>query len=186
MDPRTRARCRRATVAVALSLLFHADSVASAAYRVYAANLHVHSNISGLMRGEADHVTARTPQETVRRSNARELDVIGLSDHDGAIEASDWSFLAWLQDETQRQTGEYAACLRGFEWTYCGVSLDTSTYDHINIFASAALTSADSHLPIDLALQKLHSWLLSRAAERPVAQFNHVWMGTRFQDFSGL
>lgn len=169
-------------------------AVSSHAYAPYAANFHVHTDISRSIPipfvSWGDNWTALSPLETVERQHCVGLDVIGLSDHDTLdhpIIDSDWSYLLWLSDESQRSPNPYACTLRGFEWTYCGVGGQSSTYDHINVFETSSLSHADSSRPIDDEIVSLYSFLKNASTTdggAPIAQFNHIWMGTQFNVFS--
>lgn len=159
---------------------------AYAQYNVYSANLHVHTNAS-----DSDHYLARTPLGTVDKSKAVGLDAIGLSDHAGAIDSSEWSYQSWVSDETTRYPSSYVVGIRGFEWTYCGIALNTATYDHINIFGTSQYWEANSSNPLVSELSSTYQRLASAyVSDRvfdgrpPVAQFNHIWMGTHFNNFA--
>jgi len=155
-------------------------------------NLHIHTNISG------GSVTWQ-PIDTLKKVNAVGLDVIGLSDHSEAI-VDDWSYLEWLSSETLKDPNTYVIGLRGFEWTYCddknllGASLEKPefghTYDHINIFGTREKWAPNNGLPVQQELSTCYEKLAAARQDRvfdncpPVAQFNHIWTGTHFNNFA--
>ncbi len=162
-----------------------------AQYNLYTANLHIHTQVSnqlrtydgfdslrGLVDG-FDHVLTQTPSDTLSRA-VNHLDVIGLSDHGGAITANEWQQLA---DATDGNTSIIA--LRGFEWT--GAS-------HLNVFGTSSYTDTgyfgDGAPPsITASIPTLYSWLKSAGMKagygsEPVVQFNHLNYGNQFNGYS--
>ena len=179
MDPRAGHRCRYAA-AMVVSLIVHGCLGVHADYALYAANLHVHTSLSG-----SDHSFARPPLATVEISNAQQLDVVGLSDHDGAIDATGWDGLRDVAATAEANPDKHVTCVRGLEWTYGELAHYSMKYDHANIFGTANLAHAPKYTNAGAGLQALHTWLLAQGEPRPIVQFNHVWLGTRFLDFSG-
>jgi len=159
-------------------------------YRLYRANLHVHTKLSTrpsevpvwryfdsweelkeqMLR--RDHFPADNPVTTCELGKQIGLDCVGLSDHGLALTDTEWIELGTCARETTR--GDFVT-LRGFEWTGPG--------GHINIFGSESFTSAH---PQEVGgtpsgdrrtsnLDELCSWVRERSSrgDRIVCQVNH-------------
>ncbi|MBI2842100.1 MAG: right-handed parallel beta-helix repeat-containing protein [Armatimonadetes bacterium] len=174
------------------ALLVGTSESARAQYDIYRANLHVHILFSceavPYEPASWDHCFSQVPSDAMTSASAEGLDVIGFSDHGGAIDSSEWTALGYTADAHQNPPGPVA--LRGFEWTLSG----GTTSDHVNVFGTASYTDTQafgSGTPptYSTTLPALYSWLKSASTapgygDRPLAQFNHIFWGTHLSNFA--
>ncbi|MBI2841768.1 MAG: right-handed parallel beta-helix repeat-containing protein [Armatimonadetes bacterium] len=186
-------KCVIATVVCVAVLVLAVLGPARAQYDIYRANLHVHTLFSceavPYEPASWDHCFSQVPSDAMTSASAEGLDVIGFSDHGGAIDSSEWTALGYTADTYQNPPAPIA--IRGFEWTLSG----GTTSDHINVFGTASYTDTQAFVsgtpptPYTDTLPELYAWLKSAAMApgyggKPVAQFNHIFWGTHLSNFA--
>ncbi|MHB9038798.1 MAG: hypothetical protein ACYC64_19300 [Armatimonadota bacterium] len=144
---------------------------AFAQYQVYKANLHVHTNVSYEPSESPDHAACSNPSSTISDAASHGLNVIGLSDHGGAIDSGEWSTLHNVADA---HTGGNPVVLRGFEWTLNGAE----NSDHINVFGTTSYTDVQvfgNGTPPVLTqnLSSFYEWLTSAGMDSQYGASSH-------------
>jgi len=191
----------RRAFAISFILLLTSGAVTSYAqsgYRVYRANLHVHTSFSfGHPKsmdihnlGTLDHLLCVHPAQTVLDAGKAGLDVLGISDHGGSLDPNEWNILARTERRiAANPSGQQINVFRGFEWTWKGKNQS----DHVNVFGTTPFTDVQQFNKGKLTefvttLPDLYAWLKSAQTTagygpRPVAQFNHIFWGTHLEAF---
>ncbi|MEI6521504.1 MAG: hypothetical protein WCO98_15930 [bacterium] len=166
-------------------------------YLLCNANLNIKSDVS---EGILTYTNLESPQKTLKSAKKLGYDIIGMSDQDTGITKADWTLSGWLCEESERNQKDYPLALRGFEWSYCATPEDEKTAEHITIFGTnTILVAKNGPKTRNGAKASIYEWLKKSCqsfvldetsmadgyGDIPVAQFDHIWTGTNFNDFAG-
>ena len=72
---------------------------ASAQYEIYRGNFHVHTLASYEPTSSLDHAATDQPDVTMQKASSEGLNIVGLSDHGGNIDSSEWENLGSVANQ---------------------------------------------------------------------------------------